>query len=562
MPMAAYLQLVNGVYRFYRKKPLELQDLLGKAPWCIPLKTASGQPVHDRREAERLVLPHIEETNEIIELARAGLPLGVSIERLALQFWIWAASHRRETNPPYCPEHLEEHDFDGYFGFGLPQFAADRPRLNAAVTRFLTERSRPIKLNPSEKTFGLLLNEVLGYADQSSPLHQSAPSAPPREEVAASAAAHGSNITDPYVGLIPDARKPFMDFLDQYLTDRKHIKGGKDDSTAKGYRKTFERLEALIGKQPIAAVSTLQVEEFYQSLRRTPSPKHQGKMLHHDTIYRSKSNIMAFYTWAVARHLAHDNPARKVIVEDDSDDDESRWEPFTRDELNEIIRALANEVGHKLWLPLVAMFSGMRLNEASELEVTDVFKLNGRDHFRLRLVSEFGNQKHLKSKSSRRQIPVHPYLIERGFFEYVEKRRAEAKDGRIFPRYDYSGWWNDKPSPKYPRRIGFLTRIGIKSATKNFHSFRHSFRDALKPATPDKEARDRIMGHFPEGTGAERYGSRDLLPHESEIIDRVVFHGIDLTPLRNRHEHERQVRGNRKHYAPARDQPPIVTPSE
>jgi hypothetical protein len=57
---------------------------------------------------------------------------------------------------------------------------------------------------------------------------------------------------------------------------------------------------------------------------------------------------------------------------------------------------------------------------------------------------------------------------------------------------------------------------------KVFHSLRGNFRDALiSAAKGDNEAVDRIMGHHPKGTGAAHYGSRDLRPHESKLIDRV-----------------------------------------
>jgi integrase len=111
-------------------------------------------------------------------------------------------------------------------------------------------------------------------------------------------------------------------------------------------------------------------------------------------------------------------------------------------------------------------------------------------------------------------VLVHPTVIKLGFLEWVEKRRKSARDGRLFPVYRYSRWWNE----------GYAPKVSVKTKNKVFHSFRGTFRDALKEvAKGDREAVDRIMGHYPEGTGAKHYGSRDLRPHESRLIDRVRF---------------------------------------
>jgi len=335
----------------------------------------------------------------------------------------------------------------------------------------------------------------------------------------------------PFANLMPEARKPFMEHLEAFL-ERNGITG----KTAKSYQKSFERLEAQIGRKPVALVTTLDVEAFYQSLVDTKSDK-GGGYLKHDTIYRSISNVRFFYKWAEARHLAHENPARKIIVERDNDeDDEDKRDPYSIDDLNAIFNAplyrgckSPNRIyepgdvlvrDHRFWFPLVALFSGMRLSEIRQMEFEDIIDLNGRPHFSANQKSQHGHTKSTKTRSSVRQVPMHPELIKLGLLHWVEERRKVVTDGRIFPDFRYGNWWNQI----------FTIKVGVKTTTKVFHSFRHGFRDALRNATQSDEAVNRIMGHFREGTG-RIYGGCDLLKAESDVIDGVRYDGLDLLHL-------------------------------
>jgi integrase len=271
-------------------------------------------------------------------------------------------------------------------------------------------------------------------------------------------------------------------------------------------------------------------------LIETPTNKSEG-FLKHDTIYRSISNVRAFYKWAVARHLAHDNPARKVIVEKNNDeDDDDKRDPYSVADLTRIFSAplytgckSVNRImesgavlvrDHRFWFPLVALHSGMRLSEIAQLEFSDIVVLNGRKHFSVNRQSHHGNKKTTKTKSSIRQIPVHPKLIELGFLAWVEQRRKASANGRIFVDYRYGNWWNQV----------FTVDVGVKTDRLVFHSFRHNMADALRDATESDETRDRFMGHWRSSTG-KLYGGRDLTKSESHVIDRVVYAGLDLSHL-------------------------------
>ena len=69
----------------------------------------------------------------------------------------------------------------------------------------------------------------------------------------------------------------------------------------------------------------------------------------------------------------------------------------------------------RYWIPLIGIYTGMRLNEICQLYVDDVKYLNRIWYFRL--TNERSDQS-LKNKQSKRLVPIHPKLIELGFIDF------------------------------------------------------------------------------------------------------------------------------------------------
>jgi hypothetical protein len=81
-----YVQPWKGSYRFRRRVPDHLVGVFGKREWVQSLGTKN------RGEANRLVIPHIERTNEDIRDAEQGNWPRIDDERLlaiASQWWQW-----------------------------------------------------------------------------------------------------------------------------------------------------------------------------------------------------------------------------------------------------------------------------------------------------------------------------------------------------------------------------------------------------------------------------------------------------------------------------------------
>jgi integrase len=177
------------------------------------------------------------------------------------------------------------------------------------------------------------------------------------------------------------------------------------------------------------------------------------------------------------------------------------------------------------WIPLLALFTGARLEELGQLLVSDI-KQEGDIHFLDMTVIEEG--KHYKTQSSRRKVPLHSQLIGLGFLEYVHERRA-AGDTRLFPEVKsnleqttaaWSKWWG-----RYSREHG------INDSRKVFHSFRHTVKDALREAGVETALNDAVMGHT-QGSVGGRYGSGYSLRAMAEAVEKIHYHGLELGHIR------------------------------
>ena len=86
-----YVQPWKGSYRFRRRVPDHLKPIIGKDEWVAALGTK------DKAEANRLVVPHIGRTDQIIRDAERGdyppLP-NDRIEPIACDWWRWFCQER------------------------------------------------------------------------------------------------------------------------------------------------------------------------------------------------------------------------------------------------------------------------------------------------------------------------------------------------------------------------------------------------------------------------------------------------------------------------------------
>jgi integrase len=189
------------------------------------------------------------------------------------------------------------------------------------------------------------------------------------------------------------------------------------------------------------------------------------------------------------------------------------------------------------WLPLLALFSGARLNELAPMCADDV-KLDAASGVRfITVIEDEEAGRSVKTDSSVRAVPIHPELGRIGFLEFVDHvRQSEGPSARLFPKLT--------PGPKggfgeaFSKWFGRYKRgLGIDNPSSVFHSFRHGFKDALRAAGVNEDVNDALTGHSGGNSVARGSGWKDMVrrfgfPTLAGAVDKVEYPGLNLAELR------------------------------
>jgi len=190
--------------------------------------------------------------------------------------------------------------------------------------------------------------------------------------------------------------------------------------------------------------------------------------------------------------------------------------------------------GYRFWVPLISLFHGMRTEECCQLHVDDIKEIDGVTCID---VSEFGeagdpNRKTLKNPGSARKVPLHNELRKIGFLKFVDRKRREG-NVRLFPDIRRDPY--EKLSGPFSRWSNrFLSSAGAKHSDTAFHSFRHTFTDAMKRHGLPYDAQDELCGWSQNGRTGARYGQKDRvysLKLLKKHMNKVEYEGLDLSHL-------------------------------
>jgi integrase len=167
------------------------------------------------------------------------------------------------------------------------------------------------------------------------------------------------------------------------------------------------------------------------------------------------------------------------------------------------------------WLPLLLYYTGARREELAQLKVIDVKQTDGLWHLSiLATPDEDDGKRSVKTAGSRRLIPLHPDLLERGFLTYLESVPAR---GQLFPllRPDPSGYYGANFGKRWAAYL--RETVGLHSPASPAHGFRHTFKTLSRSVGIPEDVHDAITGHVGEGAVARDYGSMPLRRMAEEI---------------------------------------------
>lgn len=157
------------------------------------------------------------------------------------------------------------------------------------------------------------------------------------------------------------------------------------------------------------------------------------------------------------------------------------------------------------WIPLLALYSGMREGEILQLQMKDFKVDKGISYLDINGDGIFTDEpqvkKRTKNPQSARKAPIHPELEKLGFIEYLTKlKKVRKPNDRIFSEWRIGRKANI--THYYSKSFtSFLESIKIKTPKIKFHSFRNNAVDALKNKDVTESSRNEVFGHDSGGTG-------------------------------------------------------------
>lgn len=250
--------------------------------------------------------------------------------------------------------------------------------------------------------------------------------------------------------------------------------------------------------------------------------------------------ISTLLNFAIGEAMLDLNPALGVTIKDKKLAKEKRL-PFDLESLNKIFscpiytnaeRPTGGKGEASYWIPLIALFTGARLNEICQLSTRDLIKVDyvnsdnlAQEAWIINITNE-GDGQTIKNEGSKRRVPVHKELVRLGLINYLN---SLPKGGRLFPELtaaktyesisaNWSKWFN-----RYLRDV-----IRVSDTRMVFHSFRHCFKDHARNSGIATEVHHAITGHS-SGNVGDNYGG-DVYPLRPlvEAMDKYQVQGLAL----------------------------------
>ncbi len=300
---------------------------------------------------------------------------------------------------------------------------------------------------------------------------------------------------------------------------------GDDRTLASISRADCAIVQELFAGMP-ANVSKLKAYKKCRTLREmvTLAAERHDKIISPGTIRVYTHTLSAFFNWAIGKGLLTVNPATRMAPKKVSGETSKR--PFNVTEMNKIVAALPKwskdgEMAGRYWVPLIAIYSGMRMGEIVSMGVDDIGLRDRVECFILRKTAD----KSLKTPGAERIIPIHPELIRLGLLQRVAKLREDGVS-RLFA--DLEGESQDQISDIFQKRFAYFQKkqLGIDEAGTSFHSFRHGFRDALREAGVPIDATRALGGWARSGGVEERYGQGTRPATLATWMAKVRYDGL------------------------------------
>ncbi len=321
------------------------------------------------------------------------------------------------------------------------------------------------------------------------------------------------------------------DLVHEYLDE---LKGHCDSRTINNYAAQLDTFVEILGDVPISSINRKRAKEALKTLKQLPPNRNKSKIfkdlsiasltqlkpskvMSPTTVKLYIDRIAGLFQYAIIEEYVTKNPFVEIIKEKPTRRPDEERQIFE----DEHLKALFNPVNRKAaagresrhWIPLIAAYSGLRLEEIAQMEASDIVQVNGifcfdiNDH----------NGKHLKNATADRQVPIHSKLLANYFMIFVQKQRGQ----RLFPDLTLG---NGRYGHHFSKWFGrYRQKCGVVEEGLTFHSFRHNVATQLKYKNVDVTKVAAILGHTVNGQSYGRYGKPYKPEHLQPVIEMIDY---------------------------------------
>ena len=235
-------------------------------------------------------------------------------------------------------------------------------------------------------------------------------------------------------------------------------------NTLREFKYAVDRFTELHGDLPVAQIKRPHVLRFREALQEMPlwrsgklrtatlpelvawskEPPHStAQKVSAQTVNKLLGSVQAVCVWArnngvIPEDMLWSDPFSKMRLPTRR----SRREPWRLEELRTLFSSAIFTQGDRpvtgkgeaaFWLPLMALFTGARLNELAPLTAADVITDAATDIVSINIKEDQEQGRRLKTVGSARLVPIHPELTRIGFLRFVDWISSAGQEARLFP---------------------------------------------------------------------------------------------------------------------------------
>ncbi len=288
----------------------------------------------------------------------------------------------------------------------------------------------------------------------------------------------------------------------------------------------------ILGDRPVSDLTRKDMRDYRDTLRQLPPNRSRSSKYSKMTIKEIVASkpphklsvktvnvtveaVASFLEWCVREEILEKNPGKGLQVRDDRQAIELR-DTFTPDDIaklfsNPVFLENKTKKPAYYWIPLIALYTGMRLEEVAQLHCADLYQVEDSDLWVIDVndkgIDEEGLGKNLKNKNARRLVPVHPTLLKEGLLAYANSVYTSGAV-RLFPslrKTEKTGKYGKQPG----KQFGYLVKKILGEGTgKSFHSLRHFFADYFKQRGLQTDVFRQVYGHELPHLASSQYGAK------------------------------------------------------